>query len=356
MKCPKTGVKKKINSRYGVIEIANSEYFSRHPNGFGVSPYLQEQLVYLGQLATYEQASEIGEKLLGLSLSTSLIYRLTCFYGQAIESDLDEPLLEELDPSEVVYAQADGAMLLTEQGYKENKLARLFKASHLKESVVEDRGGHIQASLYVAHLGPVEGFSGKVRPHIDPYEALGANLVFLSDGALWLLMQSHYPQATLILDFYHLMSYVAQAAKAAFGTTDQGNQWMEEQRERLLKSELQTVLQAIQALTIETQLKDSIREYLSKNAYRMDYQLYRQRGLLIGSGAIESAHRTVVQKRLKRAGQRWTIEGAQFVIELIVLKCILATMDHRGSTRGIEFKNLLYESAMGHSQKSHGAF
>jgi len=196
-------------------------------------------------------------------------------------------------------------MLLTEAGYKENKLARLFKASHLKESLQEDRGGHITSSLYVAHLGPVEGFSGKVRPHIDAYQGVGANLVFLTDGALWLseLMQSHYPKATLILDFYHVMSYMAQAAKAAFGTTDQGKQWIQEQRECLLKSELQTVLQAIQALTIEAQLKDSIKAYLSRNAYRMHYQAYRQRGLLIGSGAIESAHRTVVQKRLKRAGQ-----------------------------------------------------
>jgi hypothetical protein len=220
----------------------------------------------------------------------------------------------------VVYAQADGAMLLTEEGYKENKLARLFKASDLKESVVEERGGHIQSSLYTAHLGPVEGFTSKVRPHLDPYEGLGANLVFLTDGAIWLsgLMQSHYPQATLILDFYHVMSYIAQAAKAAIGTTQQGKQWIEEQRECLLKRELKMVLQSIEALEIADQLKDSIRGYLSKNVFRMDYQLYRQRGLFIGSGAIESAHRTVVQKRLKRAGQRWTISGAQRVLNLRV--------------------------------------
>jgi hypothetical protein len=81
-----------MSSRYGIIEIANSERFSHHPNGFGVSPYLQDQLVYLRQLETYEQASEIADELLGLPLSSSLIYRLTTFYGQAIEADLDEPL------------------------------------------------------------------------------------------------------------------------------------------------------------------------------------------------------------------------------------------------------------------------
>jgi hypothetical protein len=144
-------------------------------------------------LEPYEQASEIAEKLLGLPISPSLLYRLTSYDGQAIEADLNEPLLEELAPSEVVYGQADGAMLLTAEGYKENKLARIFKASDVEESVVEERGGKISASLYAAHLGTALDFSTKLRPHLDGCKALGANLVFISDGAVWLrhLMQTH---------------------------------------------------------------------------------------------------------------------------------------------------------------------
>jgi len=114
------------------------------------------------------------------------------------------------------------------------------------------------------------------------------------------------------------MSYIAKAAQPAFGTSKQGREWIEEQRECLLKSELKMVLRSIEALDIDSQLRDSIKEYLSKNTYRMHYQAYRQRELLIGSRAIELAHRTVVQKRLKRAGQRWTISGAQWVLNLRV--------------------------------------
>jgi hypothetical protein len=40
----------------------------------------------------------------------------------------------------------------------------------------------------------------------------------------------------------------------------------------------------------------------------------------IGSGAIESAHRTVVQKRMKQSGQRWTVEGAQNMLNLRVTR------------------------------------
>ena len=52
----------------------------------------------------------------------------------------------------------------------------------------------------------------------------------------------------------------------------------------------------------------------------MDYKSYKNIGVgLIGSGAIESAHRTVVQKRMKQSGQRWSNKGAQNMLNLRVL-------------------------------------
>ena len=45
--------------------------------------------------------------------------------------------------------------------------------------------------------------------------------------------------------------------------------------------------------------------YLHKNVHRMDYPTYLAKGWLIGSGAVESACKTVVGQRLKLAGMRW---------------------------------------------------
>lgn len=194
-------------TRYGPLEIANNVPFSRHPNGFGISPYLQEKLVFLSQSEVYQQAAEMAHKLLGIRIHASQIYRLANHYGAAIEADLDQPVSADQSPEGVVYAQADGAMLLTDEGYQENKLARIFRADARQASGVPDRGGQIQSSLYTAHLGTATAFTPKVRAHLDGYQTLGANLVFISDGAIWLrqLMQKHYPQATLILDFYHAL-------------------------------------------------------------------------------------------------------------------------------------------------------
>ncbi|WP_041341155.1 hypothetical protein [Runella slithyformis] len=77
-----------------------------------------------------------------------------------------------------------------------------------KQSPVADRGGHIESSLFTAHLGTAIDFVPKFRAHLDGYKPLGADLIFISDGAIWLrqLMTTHYPQATLVLDFWHAMT------------------------------------------------------------------------------------------------------------------------------------------------------
>ena len=313
-----------MNTRYGQIQIATSEPFSKHPNGFGISPYLQEKLVFLGQLEVYDQAAQVARTLMGLSIASTQIYRLTNHYGAAIEADLDQPVVTNQAPVGIVYVQADGAMILTDEGYKENKLSRIFKATALKQSPVADRGGRIESSLFTAHLGTAADFTTKFGVHLDGYKSLGADLVFISDGAVWLrqLMATHYPQATLILDLYHAMSYIGQAGVAAYRTPKSQTEWIDQQHALLLKSELDSVLIHIKALRIGADLRASICNYLEVNRDRMDYASYQHRGLLIGSGAIESAHRTVVQKRLKRSGQRWSLAGAQHVLNLRV--CLMS--------------------------------
>lgn len=66
------------------------------------------------------------------------------------------------------------------------------------------------------------------------------------------------------------------------------------------------------------QLQRTLLTYYENNLSRMDYKRYREKGLLIGSGPMEAAHRHVVQCRMKLSGQRWTIKGAQQVVDLRV--------------------------------------
>ena len=58
------------------------------------------------------------------------------------------------------------------------------------------------------------------------------------------------------------------------------------------------------------------RGYFSTNAQRMQYPLFRQQQLPIGSGAVEASAKHLVQQRMKRAGSRWSDLGARAILDL----------------------------------------
>lgn len=65
---------------------------------------------------------------------------------------------------------------------------------------------------------------------------------------------------------------------------------------------------------------DKIVNAINNNAGRMDYERWRARGYQIGSGAMESLHRTGSQMRLKIAGIRCLPETSQAVFNLRMLR------------------------------------
>lgn len=61
---------------------------------------------------------------------------------------------------------------------------------------------------------------------------------------------------------------------------------------------------------------DDLVNYYRANAHRMAYARFVSEGLLIGSGIVESAHRHVIQARMKRAGQHWGMKGGRQMARL----------------------------------------
>lgn len=105
--------------------------------------------------------------------------------------------------------------------------------------------------------------------------------------------------------------------------------WFSINKERLLNSEVGEIINSILELspknTAEVDAKMKLIKYIRKNKKRMDYKLFRSKGLQIGSGAIEAAHRTVIQARMKKSGQRWTDKGAQNMLNLrVAYKCSIS--------------------------------
>ncbi len=99
-----------------------------------------------------------------------------------------------------------------------------------------------------------------------------------------------------------------------------GYHYLDLQKELLFDNQVLEVIQNIRNVrSIKKEVKEvknnAINYYL-ENEDRMMYKTFREKGLLIGSGPIESAHRNIIQQRLKLSGQKWSISGAQSIINL----------------------------------------
>jgi len=57
-------------------------------------------------------------------------------------------------------------------------------------------------------------------------------------------------------------------------------------------------------------------KYIYNNQNNIDYPAYKAKGYFIGSGAIESGNKVVLQSRLKQAGMRWDPTTAQYMLSL----------------------------------------
>lgn len=279
-------------------------------------------MVYAGQMDCYENCNEVLEKLAGVQVGPTQIYRLTDLYGKGVEDDVNVGrTLTPLKQDEVLYVQADGSMVLTrEDSWKEVKVGRFFKSNDCIHT--GSKQGWISNSQYVAQLGNSKDFTKIMDELIESYGQLDNRLLFISDGATWIKnwIEDAFPDAISILDYYHACEHLHEFSNSFFKDKEVEQKWTTHQKELLLKSQVSEVLKNIKSMAPKNKEADKLIAYYESNKERMYYEKYRQMGCgIIGSGAIESAHRTVIQKRMKLSGQRWSKKGAQNMLNLRVI-------------------------------------
>ena len=270
---------------------------------------MQQLITYCGQLDSYEKSNEVMKEMLQIEVSETQIYRVTDFYGKAVEATVNTgPALSPVKAGEVMYVEADGSMILTrEEGWSEVKVGRIFKSGDCLHA--EGKPGWISHSQYTAHLGSHKGFSATMDTLIDKYGNLGNRLVFVSDGAAWIKnwIEDAFPKAISILDYYHVCEHLHEFSSSVFTDKRKEKAWTDKQKEWLLKGEVNRVISNIKRVGANGEAATNLIGYYSNNKNRMNYHKYVKIGCgIIGSGAIESAHRTLVQKRIKQSGQRWS--------------------------------------------------
>lgn len=210
----------------------------------------------------------------------------------------------------------------------------------------------------------------------DYGDDIKAQYVIITDGALWIEKRivPIFPGSCAILDAYHALETLSKYLREIFGAetpeahafyrravylllgesikkgpatkTRKGHKKimkrtiknvfserinsnefdsLEEEKTDVIPSQILEFIEDIQAISLPEKKeisRHSLTEFLRDNAHRIDFLKYRKLGYQIGSGAMESLHRTASQLRLKIPGAIWLKETAQAIFNIRMMTLV----------------------------------
>jgi hypothetical protein len=221
-----------------------------------------------------------------------------------------------------------------------------FEVASTATLTVYDRRGHRLGTVYLAYapeLGQqtmTDELTALIEEVWRQWDGPLPRLAYVTDAGdnetsyyRQVLKKMRHPQTgrrlewTRIVDYYHASIRLTQMAEALFGKGRDAVAWAERMRKLLKKPNGPfRVLHAAAAMRDRRAMKAGARKdfqraynYIRTRTRHMQYAEYRRQGLPLGSGVTEAACKTVFTQRLKLSGMRWSVAGAQTILNLRVI-------------------------------------
>ncbi len=310
------------------------------------TPLAARQAAWVVAHLTPQEGEEMFGMLGGMAPSKSSLDRLPKQLSERWEKnrvEFEQALREDekVPPGAVTMAVSlDGVMLPMKDGQRAEKRAEAVAdgrrtrgpAGHAEAGCATlsyfDGDGQRLSTVRLGRMPEKKKATLKKMLAEEVREALrrrsDLKLFSVADGARdnWDYLDSQFPQATPVVDFYHAAERLKAALEAAYGeVSPKGRVQYEKLRHQLLEERagVQKVIRALVHLRdthprsrkIESELW-----YFRRNRHRMRYAELKAKGYPIGSGVVEAACKTLVTQRMKRSGMRWRHEGGQAILTL----------------------------------------
>ena len=309
----------------------------------GRSSTVERVLTDFGAEDSFGQAANRFEEHYGWHVDRGSVRRVT----RKIAADIEQWVASRLESEEAAFSESlaarpgadqmlseqDGSMVRTgvssPMPQEETTPVRGVRRSQREERWREVRVGVTRQldqpdAIYVAAM---TGYPDLTRRLFGAAVSCGlssrSETICIGDGANGLMeeMLSQFPNAMFILDRPHLVSHVHETAEEMGLVDDARADWVNQLMARIDRGE---VGHAIAELRVHhAQGHDRARRlmgYLDRLRNCVHYDAYRKRGLPIGSGEVESAHRSIPQKRLKLPGACWHPDSINPMLALRVLR------------------------------------
>ncbi len=272
---------------------------------------------------------QLGEHY-GISLPVSTIRTITLHHGdnmyqsqQQVPCDTNQT---QLEPGVgIIIAETDGCMVPVMEPSDESRDRRKGKNLLWKEVRLNLAHAHNNSEIFFSGA-----FSGGVKTTGEQLKQCVKRTGFgyqshvhaVGDGAPWIadqVTQQFSSQGSYLIDLYHLCEYLSKASATC---SDNPSTWVEQQKTHLKEGRLEQVITALKPWSEASHIKNedapvrACLRYIQNRPGQFEYAAAIEQSLPIGSGEIESAHRYVVQKRLKISGAWWRAANVDNMLSL----------------------------------------
>jgi hypothetical protein len=305
-----------------------------------LTPALARVACRAGLETSFGEASDLLDETLGVAVPADAVRRVTERVGGVAETEQQAAIAQaqqgQIQPdgagAPVLVVEVDGVQVHLDDAWHEMKVGRVAPLGPALQT--DTRSGRtflrLGPSVCCAGLEAAEEFWYRVYGQACR-GGLGQTtrrVVVLGDGAEWIWKRAAQfvgrpgVEVSEIVDIHHAYDHLWTVGRAVFDAEVVVGAWVEPLKDALYTQGAGAVLAALDALEPSAAAADVLhttRAYFADNAARMDYPRFVAQCLPIGSGAIESMCKSLIEEREKGAGMRWTGSGAQAVASLRAL-------------------------------------
>jgi hypothetical protein len=296
------------------------------------SAQLGQKIVWLSGLLPFAACAAVFDEIGGQMIPASSIWRQTQHHGQRLqacaERERDSVSVERVVLPEMRYdhdqrkgVSLDGGMVnIRGEGWREMKVGAVFDIQQAAEDPARSRQVEQMSCTenvhYTAVLGSSEAFTPALWALAVTQDVPTAkDRVVVGDGALWVwnVAEDVCPDAWQIVDWFHAVQHLVQAANTLYPQEKDAKartQWLNTYKDHLYMGHVDKII-----ATLRRRGHTDLATYFERHQRRMQYLEFREEGLPIGSGMVESGVKQFKQ-RLTGAGMRWNADNAQRMLTL----------------------------------------
>lgn len=319
---------------------------------------------------SYKEAARNAKEKYNADISPKQIEKITNYVGcvvwdnqcdeackakQSIEAKIDRRTRRRRK-NDILYIEIDGAYVHvrdkqeasgTTSGWIESKQAIAFHSSDIHYWEKRNSDGELNNRIDVKDCTGYIGSADEFKYHLFALAKRKdcdhvSEVVFICDGALWIkdIVEKYFPYATYILDLYHAKEHAGNFARYVKSNSSDAKDFANELCNLIDEGNTAYLLEILKPYA-DVKMPEGITNlytYIDNHRSGMNYPIFREKGYFVGSGAIESANRYLLQNRMKLPGMRWNINTAQGMLSL-------KTKEECGNWNAVV--NLLYEHFYG---------